>query len=431
MTRFLRSLTGRLGRSIRRRPRTTLVLVVAALLAGTAAGLYGYAVREWHRAVVAVREGRPSEARSRLETCLRVWPSDPDVHRLAARAARQTGDFVAAESHLNRCLQLERGASEDTQLEFLLMRALTGEADEVSGLLFGYVERGHPDAQLVLEALAAVYMRNYRYGPAHYVLRRWVEAFPEAARPYHYRGWVLERMNQPKGALDDYLRALELDPELDQVRLRVAEMYLEDKQPLSALPHLEYLQARTPDRPEVLARLGQCWYLQGRHADARAELERAVEQLPDDPGVLLYLGRLDVEEGHPARAEQRLRRALAADPSDTEVRYVLVRSLHQQGKEAAAAAEQAEYERHKDLLERANHLLQEEARGPAAPTDPAPAAEIGKLLLQIGQDRQGLYWMDTALARDPKYRPAHEVLAEYFERKGDGERAATHRRFLK
>lgn len=431
MTLFPRTLVGRLGRSIRRRPKTTLVLVVAAVLAGTAAGFYGHAVREWRRAVVAVREGRPAEARDRLETCLRVWPNDPNVHRLAARAARQTGDFVAAESHLTTCLRLEGGASEDTQLEFLLMRALTGEIDEVSELLLGYVDRGHPDAQLVLETLSAVHMRHYRYGPAHYALRRWVEAFPEAAKPHHYRGWVLERMNQPKAALDDYLRGLELDPGMDQVRLRVAEMYLEDKQPLSALPHLELLQARMPDRAEVLARLGQCWYLQGRHAEARGLLERAIQQMPDDPGVLLYLGRLDVEEGQPARAEQRLRRALAADPSDTEVRYVLVRSLHLQGKEAAAAAEQAEYERHKALLERANHLLQEEARRPAAPHDPAPATEIGGLLLQIGQDRQGLYWMDTALARDPGYRPAHQVLADYFERKGDTERAAAHRKFLK
>lgn len=431
MAHFPRSVAGRLGRSIRRRPRITLGLLGVTLLAGTAAVVYGYAVREWRVAKVAMSEGRPAAARDPLETCLRVWPNDPDVHRLAARAARQTGDFVAAESHLNTCLRLEGGASEGTQLEFLLMRAQTGEVDEVSGLLFGYVDRGHPDTQHILETLASVHMRHFRYGPAAYVLRRWIELFPDSAKAYHFRGWVLERMNQPKGALDEYLRALELDPGMDRVRLRVAEMYLEDKEPLKALPHLEELRARLGDRPEVLARLGQCRYQQGRHAEARDLLERAVEKMPDDPGVLLFLGRLDNEDGHPERAEQRLRRAVAVEPSDTEIRYVLVTSLQLQGRDAEAAREQAEYERHKELLERANHLLQEEARNPAARRDPAAAADIGALLLKIGQHRQGLYWLDEALARDPDYRPAHKVLAEHFEAHGEPQRAAHHRKFLR
>ena len=81
------------------------------------------------------------------------------------------------------------------------------------------------------------------------------------------------------------------------------------------------------------------------------------------------------------------------------------------------------------LLERANKLLQDEARQPTR--DPAPASEIGALLLQIHQERQGLYWMDQALVRDPDHQPTHKALAEYFEKKGDAERAALHRRRLK
>ncbi|MBO0700592.1 MAG: hypothetical protein J2P46_19505, partial [Zavarzinella sp.] len=85
--------------------------------------------------------------------------------------------------------------------------------------------------------------------------------------------------------------------------------------------------------------------------------------------------------------------------------------------------------KHKALLARANKLLQEEARHPSR--DPNPASEIGALLLQIRQVRQGLYWMDEALSRDPDHQPTHQFLAEYFEKKGDSERAALHRRHLK
>jgi predicted Zn-dependent protease len=401
------------------------MVVAAVLVAG-----YGYAVRQWRGAVAAVRDGRPDDARPKLATCLRVWPDDPAVHRLAARAARLTGEFAEAEAHLNTCLRLEHGASEDTQLEFLLMRAQTGEVEEVEPLLFGYVDRGHPDARMAVETVALSYMHNLRYGPAYAALKRWAEAFPDDPRVYHYRGWVLERMNQPQGALEDYLRAIDLDPELDKVRLRVAEMYLEDKDPQKALPHLDRLHQKTPDRPEVLARLGVCRFLEGQHPEARRLLERAVAHLPADPSVLLYLARLDMEDREPGQAEGRLRRALDVDPSDTEVRYALVTALQLQGKDQDATAHLGEYDRHKALLERANHLLQEEAKKPSSQRNPGPASEIGALLLQIGQHRQGLYWMDEALARDPEHRPTHQALAEYFEKRGDTERAAVHRKHL-
>lgn len=429
MSRSLLTAPGRLVRAARRRPWRTagvvLVLVVGVLAAG-----YGYVVREWRQAQADIRDRRPADARGRLKTCLRVWPNDPDVHRLAARAARLTGDFAAAEDHLNTCLKLEHGASEDTQLEFLLMRAQTGEMEEVAGHLFAFVDRRHADARLVLETITVFYMHNHRYGPASAALKRWADEFPDDARAYHYRGWVLERMNQPQGALEDYLRALELDPNLDKVRLRVAEMYLEDKDPQKARPHLDHLRQKLPDRPEVLARLGVCRFLEGRHPEARELLERAVRDLAADPSVLLYLARLDMEDRQPARAEDRLRRALGVDPSDTEIRYALVSALQLQGKDREATAELAEYDRHKVLLEKANKLLQDEARNPSSDKNAAPAYEIGSLLLQIGQERQGLYWMDVALARDPAHRPTHLTLAEYFEKRGDPERAAVHRKHL-
>jgi len=405
-----------------------MLLVLVVLLVGGAGGFYGYAVREWRGAVAAIRDGRPADARKKLPLCLSVWPKDPDVHRLAARAARMSRDYPVAEEHLNICLKLEHGASEDTQLEFLLMRAQTGEVEEVAPLLFAYIERQHPDAPMILETISLVYMYHLRYGPAHFALNRWIDEFPDSARAHHYRGWVLERLNQPKLALDDYLRALDLKPDLDQVRVRVAEMHLEDKDPEKALPHLEIVLGRDPERSDALAALGRCRFLQGRHAEARQLLEAAAAKLPDNGPVLLDLARLDITDNQPARAEERLRRALALDPADTEARYVLVTALQFQNKQAEAVAELAEHERHKLLLERANHLLQEEARRPSR--DPKVAFEIGSLLLQIRQEKQGLYWMDEALSWDPSHRPTHKALAEYFEQKGDEVRAAAHRRQL-
>ena len=402
-----------------------LLLIVVA---GTGVGFYLYALHQWHAAELAVKEGRPSEALRSLDLCLLVWPQSVPVHLLTARAARLSGDYDAAEAHLNQCLKLQKGDASDIQLEFLLMRAQTGEEDEVAPLLVILVDNKHPETPLILKTLSRAYMHKLRYGPAFLYLDRWIREEPDSAEPLHWRGWVLERLNNAKAAMDDYQQALKLDPELLTVRLRVAEMLLEDHNPVEALPHLQWLNKKYPDRPDVMARLGQCRFLQGQEQEARSLLEAAVAKLPDDPALLLYLAKLELQDEKPAEAELWLRRLLKVDPFDTDAEYTLSTTLRQQNREEEAAAVLEQYEKHKTLVERANKLLKKEAEHPSK--DPEAACEAGVALLNVGQDRLGLYWLNQALERSANYQPAHKALAEYFEKKGAKDQAAAHRRFL-
>jgi len=237
---------------------------------------------------------------------------------------------------------------------------------------------------------------------------------------------VLERLNQAKSALDDYRKALEKDPDLFNARIRVAEMLLEDKQPDEALPHLDYLQAKDAENPQVLARLGQCRYLEGKPEEARPLLEKAKISMPDDGPLLLHLAKLDVEGGQVEPAIELLNRLLKRDPGDTEARYLLVNTLRLAGKGAEAVVELKEYERQSQIVKAANDLLQAEARTPS--TDADSVARIGKMLLELGQEPQALYWLDKALERDPSCQPAHKAMADYFTQKGDAARAATHQK---
>jgi tetratricopeptide (TPR) repeat protein len=410
---------------IRRRPWVTLstTLLVAA---GIVFGLWRYAVHQWNAAQVAVRQERPEEARSRLEFCLRVWPRSAEVHLLAARSARLTMDLDAAEAHLNRVLQLQGGASEEVQVEFLLLRVQAGEVDEVAPVLLDTVEKGNPQAPIILETLARACMHRLRYKLAWACLTRWIEFRPDEIKPYHWRAWVLERLGNSKGAMADYRHVLELDPEMMSARLRVAEMLLEDKQVLEALPHLERLYKRSPDDPQVRARLGQCRLLQGRTKEARELMESAVPQMPQDPALFVALANLELQEGRGAEAERRLRAVLEAEPSDTETLFVLASALQLQGKTEESAAVLRDYERTKKSVERINDLLTNVLDTRAAKAD--DYAEVGRLLLEIGRDKQGAYWLDRALQMEPGNQQAHRALAVYYDRRGDAANAAIHRR---
>src|SRR5262249_5707341 len=181
---------------------------------------------------------------------------------------------------------------------------------------------------------------------------------------FYYRGWVLERLNDYQGALNDYLRAVELAPDQVSYRLKVAEMWLDRSNPPEALPHVEHLWRQHPERADVQAIVGHCRLRQGLRKEARPLLEAAVEKLPNDPMLLLHLAQLEMDDERPVEAEQWLRRLLQIEPFDQEAEFALVACLRLQGRQKEAAALLEHHEKQKDLLKRATKLLEEEAKNP-------------------------------------------------------------------
>lgn len=396
----------------RRRPgRTALIAVIAVvMMAGVAAvGIWRYALHAWNASGRELEQDEVAEAQKHLDVCLWVWPRSSEVHHRAARAARLAGDLSAAESHLNRCLELDEGATEQVQLEFLLLRVQTGEVDKLATPLFELVENGHPDSPEILKTVALAYILRLRYKPASACLTLWIDRQPNLPRPYHWRGWVLERLNNSKAAMQDYLKALELDPGLVEVRVRVVEMLLEDRLAPEAKPHLDLLIQQAPESPQVQARLGMCRFLEGRLEEARKLMESAVKELPYDPALQVTLANLDLQEGRPADAERRLRTVLETDASDTEALFVLGSALNALGRSDEAEKVVAEFERKRKTVDRINDLLKE-ADSPS--TTAAELAEIGELFLTIGRNRFGVYWLERALDKDPNNPTAQRALAD-------------------
>jgi tetratricopeptide (TPR) repeat protein len=414
-----------LGMLLRVRLKTT-ILVLVVVLVGIGGGGYVYALHQWHAAQQALQENRLDDARSSLRVCLFVWPRSVPVHILAARAARSKGNFEEAEAHLSRCLKLKPNDTDAAEVEFLLMRVQKGEEDQLAPLLMLYVDRGYAESALILETLSRAYLTHFRFGPAHYYLTRWIDLVPDARQAYRSRGWVNERLNDWEAALHDYQTAVDLDPNLVDIQVHIAELWLERSNTPEALKRLEPLYKQYPDRADIKARLGQCRFMEGL-PEARPLLESALAELPDDPALIVCLARLEMQDNHLAEAESLLRRALKLDPLDTEVRFTLVAclQLQERWKDAEIALDQ--HRKDSAQMRKLVHIIQEEARQPSR--DPAPAFEIGNVFL-ASNERVGLYWLHRALERNPRHVPTLEALADYYERKGDKDRAAQYRRRL-
>ncbi len=399
------------------------ILVVVGFLA-----CEGWAYWQERSARRALAEEHWDEAQRHIDLALRVRQGWVSTELLAARIARLRGAYSEAEQHLSRCGPHD-DMSEQVQLEWLLLRCQRGEVDELAPNLLALVDRHHPESTSILESLADIYMRQTRYFEALRCLNRWLELTPDAVRALDWRGWVSNQLDHRGQAIEDYERALELQPGRSDVRLRLAEILVDSSRHGEAVPHLERLRQEQPTNPEVLVALARCRLVQLRKDEACALLDAVLEAHPDHFDALLYRGKLEMQSGNDIEAERWLRKALERSPRDPEARYTLYECLNaQENREQEADEELARWEQDRRDRDRLTRLLRTELD--RKPNDPDLAAEAGELLLGQGEDQRGLFWLHRALALDPRQVRSHRALAAYYQRTNNPAKAAEHRPFV-
>ncbi len=411
---------GAIFRSFRRRLLWWLLLLVFVIVLTVQL----LAWREYRGAEAAWKADQGAEALGRIQNCLLVWRWSRPANLLAARIARSLGQYPIAEYHLNEYKRLG-GSDEDSQLEWLLMRAQTGELDELANALVHAADSDERNCVHIYTALAQAYMTRHRYAPALGILQRLLEADPDNIRALDWKGWVLHRLNHNEEAIELYSRTLELAPERDAVRKRLAEIYLAANDPVLARPHLEHLLQKTPDAEDLLIDWATMSRLTGDTEEAERTLDKILNKNPDLAGVLTLRAKVALGKNQLEEAEGFLRRAEKLAPEDPEILFTLHSVLRGQNKPEANAYLERHQKKERDLR-RLTTLLRE--KGERLLEEPDAATEAGKLLFREGADKAAVHWLHAALRKDPNYKPAHAELAKYYKRINDTEMATEHLR---
>lgn len=384
----------------------------------------------WHERAArnALADEDFGEARRHVELALELHNRRASTNLLAARIERAAGDYSKTEQYLIRCKELD-GITESLQMQWLLLRCERGEVDELASAMLDAVAQHHPASAEILESMARVYMTQTRYLEALGILDKWIALAPDSPRALDWRGWVNNQLDHRGQAIDDYQRTLQLRPRRANVRLRLAELLIDSSRHIEALPHLEQLRSEQYPDPDVLVGLAACRVVQGRTDEARQLLDEVLTANPNHFAALRQRGNLEREAGQYVESESWLRKALEQKPLDPLARYSLhLTLLAQPDRQAEAEQERLRWERDRQVTLRLTRLIRTELL--AHPNDPDLAAEAGELLLKVGEDRRGLYWLNKALSIAPNHVASHRALCAYYERTNDPVRAAEHRKFL-
>jgi tetratricopeptide (TPR) repeat protein len=400
-----------------------LIVLVGIGLIGGIAGPYVWGWRHYQAAQRALQQHDYDQAREHLTVAVRVWPRSGPTRFLAARTTRRAGAYDEAAGHLLVCEELGM-PEEPVAIERALLRVQQGNPAPVAAALLAYVKNDHPDSVLILEALAQGYLKAYAPDRALFCLEQWLRREPDHPQALYWRGLARELTRDRSGAREDFERVLEQKEDHAEARLRLAELLLSHKRYAAALPHFEWLHARRGNDPKLHRDLALCRLGLGQREEARELLNGLLQADPRDPVALRELGQMALAAERDEEAENLLRRAVAVDPHEPDTVYAFYLCLQKRGKDAEAVEWSVRLDQIRADLRRVAALNEQILR---SPSDPALRHAIGVIFLSHDQEKEGLRWLASALQLDPRHRPTHQALADYFERQGKKDLADYHR----
>ena len=414
-------------RFARRRPRRTVGLILVFLLA--VGGLSACGVVVWYQyhlrgARRAIELGHTAVAIRHLESCRSIYQDHPEVLLLGARLARRSGYLEEAEAFLDRYWAVH-GDSEGFVSERLFLRVAQGDVESTESSILSRISSDGPDAPLAREALIGGLMYRFRWAEAFDQIQRWLRQSPDNTAGLYLEGKLQQHRDDITGATQIFQRLLEIDPEHDDARRRLASLLIQRSQGTEALPHLNYLRQTIVGDTEIDMLWIRALALVGRSEEARSALDEFVRFHPHSASALAERGRFAVTDGDDLAAEEYLRRATVLDPGNSSVRHQFALALTRNNK-----FEEAERERKAvDRVQADSQQIKKLIEGPYQknPYDAAIHYEIAMIAIRAGLATEGLRWLKSALQVDPNHLATHRTLAVYYQEAGNPVLASKHR----
>ena len=314
-------------------------------------------------ALLAEREGRPTEAKSALAdvtSLLDPVPIEmlryrPQLLMLGGLSHFGLDATEKAKPYLEAVLRDQPGSPAAKLMARIHLKE--GNVDRAIETLDAYLGREPRDAQATL-LLASAHMAQGRHGRAIFLLE-------EAARRddlpefQNALGLAMMKSGRPKDAIAELESAYKRNPGQVQTGTALAALYLQARQPAKALAIADQLNKRWPGQPGLLHLLGVARAAKGDVKGAKEALEAASKRDPNFVEPLVELARLDLRSGAVPAARARLDGVVAKHAKHVGALTLLGQLHEREGRldEAQRWLEKADDHSARDSLEEGVRLV--------------------------------------------------------------------------
>ena len=239
------------------------------------------------------------------------------------------GEIYQEQDRSLSAIEVYRTVPKDSPFAWMVRLRIADELDKIEQVDLALAEldslaNERPDQYEPYYRMGNLLRSHERFDEAVVAYDQAVERIGEPA-PHqwsllYFRGVALERSKQWDRAEEDFLKALELEPEQPFVMNYLAYSWVEQKRNLDEAKRMlvRAVELR-PDDGYIVDSLGWVYFRLGEYENAVDYLERAVELRPQDSVINDHLGDAFWRTGRRSEARFQWRRALSLEPEDDQV----------------------------------------------------------------------------------------------------------------
>jgi tetratricopeptide (TPR) repeat protein len=367
---------------------------------GLAARLWGQEPDLLTEAESAFRSGDLGQAASLAGRILAREPGSSPAHMILGLIAAQRNQWLAAEKSFGAVIRIE--PSNPFGYFYLGQVSLNQQKWAKAVQYFSKaLEHQYPDRDRLMVELALAENEAGQPQQALESLNK-IQAQGSFSAQYHaVKAFALEKLNQPRPALDDMRQARDIDDSNPQYWEFLISTLIATDQTNLALMEAIRAQRKFPDSPDIQVLLGLAGYYNAQLPMTKVALRNLQEAQPDSAWAPLLKGLQDRLEG---RAPDALRDFTEAARRGVPNAHLLLGIVLREGGDYAAA------EREYREAERLN------------PHDGQARLELGKLLLTRGDLNGALTHLERAAQYMPAAPAAHYQLGILYGRLGQKEK---------
>lgn len=367
------------------------------------------------RAAVCLEQRAHARSLRWLQLATFAGDDSAELHFFLARVNRRINMYSQVHEHLRAAH--ERGWNTDSlRREYILASAQTGDFELLRDHWADLFNSAGSDGPEISDAYVRKCIRDLQLDDAGSVLTAWEQDFPDDAQPHILRGRISEATGNWNKMVEEFSRALELDPTRVDGQLGLVRGYMGLAKYEQAEQVLRQVVQVAPENPEAAFRLGRTLLKLGRESESREVLKMETDRHLDNFEAFAELGNLELQADHPDAARIALEHAVALRPSSTETRFSRGKALQALGRKDEAADDFRFVQRSTKPLIRLSQLT---SRLPKEPENIELRFEIASITWEFRSREEGLQWYRSVLALDPSHTDAHAAVARHHASIGD------------